>query len=98
MTMKGILHELAIVKGPAISGAPVSTYSDNSMHKFLNLPAYIWMAEFVYVIIALAVLAFLLKNRGSAKMLNARRFIVGYVTTMIIINIIWRILVSKINN
>lgn len=66
------------------------------MNKFLNLPIYIWIAQGIYVIVALVVLLMLLRTFGSSTKFNARQFAIGYVVIMIVINVVWRVIAAKL--
>jgi hypothetical protein len=63
-------------------------------HKLLGIPIIVWGLQLLYVAIALGLLILLLKvlNKKASHLLVQ----VLYVIVMIVINIIWRLAVKKL--
>ena len=66
------------------------------MHKILNVPVSIWIAQIIYVIVMLAVLVVIVSINHSNEKFNVRTFAIWYVVGMIVINIIWRLIAAKL--
>lgn len=61
-------------------------------HKLLNIPVIIWIAQISYVVIALALLFYLIK---TLRPVNLNKFLVVYLVLMLVIDVIWRLIASK---
>ncbi len=63
----------------------------------LRIPKETWIAQLLYVGLALVLLWELIQNLsiGSVSVANTRYFIVGYILLMIISDVIWRLAFSR---
>jgi hypothetical protein len=68
-----------------------------SKNKLLRLPAFVWIAQLIYVVGSLLLLAILLRSLdiGSVSPADVRLFTAVYVATMLIANIIWRLAIMR---
>ena len=68
------------------------------MHKLLNVPVSIWIAQIIYVVVMLTILFVIVSIFGSNNKFNVRVFATWYIIAMIIVNIIWCVIVSRLIN
>jgi len=71
--------------------------NDKQKRRLAGIPASIWIAQLVYVVVSLVLLIVLLHglDTGSVPTAQSRLFAALYVVVMVIFNVIWRLLAAR---